>query len=77
LSEITYNIPAKFSSLAVKTRASKRLADPGTRGCAWYSFKTYRSVYPNRAGWVHAVELQVFASTSPGRVLTKQLVLSS
>lgn len=77
LSELTYNIPTKFSTLQVKTRATKRLADPGSKGCAWYSFKTYKSVFPNRRGWVHAVELQVFASTSPGRVLSKQLILSS
>lgn len=73
VSEFEYVQGAKFGTLQVQTRGEKTLQDPSGRGaggtCSWYHSETYRSKFPQRAGYVTGVTLQLFSD--PGRVITR------
>jgi hypothetical protein len=59
VSEATYRQGAKARTLQVWEWGKKTLAAPSGR-CAWYHSETYRSRFPQRAGWVSAVTLEIF-----------------
>jgi hypothetical protein len=73
VSEFQYVQGAKFGTLQVQTRGEKTLQHPAARGaggtCSWYHSETYRSKFPQRAGYVTGVTLQIFAD--PDRVITR------
>ncbi len=73
VSEYQYEQGAKFSTLQVQTRGEKTLQDPSDRGaggsCSWYHSETYRSKFPQRAGYVTGVTLQLYSD--PSRVITR------
>lgn len=75
VSEFSYAQGAKFRTLQVQTRGERRLTDPselgGTGTCAWYQSLSYKSKFPQRAGYVTGVTLQVFAGGTPDRVTTR------
>jgi hypothetical protein len=74
VSEYEYVQGSKFSTLQVQTRGRKNLQDPSERGaggsCSTYHSETYRSYFPQRAGYVNGVTLQIFDSTT-GRAITR------
>ena len=80
ISEYSYQQGAKFRTLHVQTRGQRSLADPsdlgGTGTCAWYQSRTYRSKFPQRAGSVTGVTLQVYASSTSGRAQTRTFRLN-
>jgi hypothetical protein len=73
VSEFQFVQGAKFRTLQVQTRGEKTLQDPSSRGaggtCSWYHSETYRSKFPQRAGYVTGVTLQLFSD--PGHVITR------
>lgn len=73
VSEFQYVQGAKFGTLQVQTRGEKTLQDPSARGaggtCSLYHSETYRSKFPQRAGYVTGVTLQLFSD--PGHVITR------
>lgn len=64
ISEQTYRQGAKARTLDVWSWGKQSLAPPSSRGaggqCSWYHSKTIRSKFPQRAGWVSAVTLEIF-----------------
>jgi hypothetical protein len=68
VSEFQYLQGAKTRTLQVQTRGTKPLQDPSERGaggtCSWYHSLTYRSKFPQRAGYVNGVTLQIFEAGS-------------
>ena len=60
ISEATYLQGAKARTLDVWTWGKKTLAPPGSGRCAWYHSKTIRSKFPQRAGYVSTVTLEIF-----------------
>ena len=72
VSEFSYLQGAKFRTLEVRTRGAKTLQPPSERGaggsCSWYHSETYRSTFPQRAGYVTGVTLQIFEG---GQTITR------
>lgn len=64
ISEQTYRRGAKARTLDVWSWGRQSLAPPSSRGaggrCAWYHSKLIRSKFPQRAGWVSSVTLEIF-----------------
>lgn len=64
ISEQTYRRGAKARTLDVWSWGKQSLAPPSSRGaggrCAWYHSKLIRSKFPQRAGWVSSVTLEIF-----------------
>ena len=60
ISESTYRQGAKASTLQVWSWGKKTLAPPGSGRCAWYHSETIRSKFPQRAGYVSTVTLEIF-----------------
>jgi hypothetical protein len=79
IAEYSYAQGAKFRTLQVQTRGERRLPDPsdlgGTGTCAWYTSMTYKSKFPQRAGYSTGVTLQVFAEGTPDHVTTRSFRL--
>jgi hypothetical protein len=73
VSEFQYVQGAKFRTLQVQTRGEKTLQHPSARGagrtCSWYHSETYRSKFPQRAGYVTGFTLQIFAD--PDSMITR------
>lgn len=80
VAEFSYQQGAKFRTLQVQTRGARHLDDPsdlgGTGTCGWYRSGTYQSKFPQRAGYVTGVTLQVFASGTPDRTQTRTFRLN-
>jgi hypothetical protein len=68
ISEATYRQGAKARTLQVWTWGKKPLAPSGDR-CTWYHSKTIRSKFPQRAGWVSSVTLEIFDPS--GQTITR------
>lgn len=64
ISEQTYRRGAKARTLDVWSWGKQTLAPPSSRGaggrCAWYHSKLIRSKFPQRAGYVTTVTLEIF-----------------
>jgi len=66
VSEATYRQGAKSRTLQVWTWGRKSIQSPAERGagtCSWYHSETHRSRFPQRAGYVTSVTLEIFDST--------------
>ncbi len=72
ISEFTFRQGAKFRTLQVWTWGRKTLARPSGR-CAWYHSETHRSRFPQRAGWVSGVTLEIFDPS--GQTITRNFRL--
>lgn len=73
VSEATYRQGAKSRTLQVWSWGKKTLAPPSSRGaggrCSWYHSETIRSKFPQRAGWVSSVTLEIFDPS--GQTITR------
>lgn len=73
VSEQTYRQGAKARTLDVWSWGKQTLAPPSTRGaggrCSWYHSKLIRSKFPQRAGWVSSVTLEIFDPS--GQTITR------
>jgi hypothetical protein len=73
ISEQTYRQGAKARTLDVWSWGKTNLAPPSSRGaggsCSWYHSKTIRSKFPQRAGWVSSVTLEIFDPS--GQTITR------
>jgi hypothetical protein len=78
VSEATYRRGAKNRTLQVWSWGKKQLPSPSVRGaggsCSWYHSETYRSKFPQRAGYVTAVTLEIFVSS--GQTITRTFRLN-
>ena len=69
VSEFSYRQGAKFRTLQVWTWGRKTHSRERSGRCAWYHSETHRSRFPQRAGWVSGVTLEIFDPSgrrSPG-----------
>lgn len=77
VSEFAYLQGARASTLQVWTWGKKSLQPPSGRGagdsCSWYHSQTYRSRFPQRAGYVSGVTLEIFLAS--GRTITRNFRL--
>jgi hypothetical protein len=77
VSEFSYLQGAKSRTLQVWTWGKKGLRLPSKRGaggrCSWYHSETHRSRFPQRAGYVTGVTLEIFDPS--GRTITRNFRL--
>lgn len=77
VSEYTYRQGAKFRTLQVWSWGKKTLRSPSASGsgggCAWYHSETIRSKFPQRAGFVTGVTLEIFDPS--GQTITRSFRL--
>jgi hypothetical protein len=77
VSEFTYRAGTKNRTLQVWSWGKKALPRPGERGasgrCSWYHSETYRSRFPQRAGYVTGVTLEIFVAS--GQTITRNFRL--
>ncbi len=77
VSEFSYLQGAKSRTLQVWTWGKKGLRLPSERGagghCSWYHSETHRSRFPQRAGYVTGVTLEIFDPS--GRTITRNFRL--
>lgn len=77
ISEQTYRQGAKARTLDVWSWGKHTLAPPSSRGaggrCSWYRSKLIRSKFPQRAGWVSSVTLEIF--DPDGQTITRSFRL--
>lgn len=69
ISESTYRQGAKARTLDVWSWGKQTLAPPSSGRCAWYRSKTIRSKFPQRAGYVSSVSLEIFDPS--GQTITR------
>lgn len=73
VSESTYRQGAKSRTLQVWSWGKKTLPPPSSRGaggrCSWYHSETIRSKFPQRAGYVTGVTLEIFDPS--GQTITR------
>jgi hypothetical protein len=77
VSEFQYRQGAKAKTLQVWEWGKKTLPPPSERGaggrCSWYHSETYRSKFPQRAGYVTGVTLEIFDPS--GQTITRNFRL--
>jgi hypothetical protein len=76
VSEFSYRQGAKSRTLQVWTWGKKTLQHPSERGpasCSWYHSETFRSKFPQRAGFVTGVTLEIFDPS--GQTITRNFRL--
>ncbi len=76
ISEFTYRQGARNSTYQAWMWGKKTLQPPSERGggrCSWYHSETYRSHYPQRAGYVNGVTLEIFDPN--GQTITRSFRL--
>ena len=72
ISEFSYRQGAKSRTYQAWTWGTRTLPRPSERGagrCSWYQSKTYRSHFPQRAGYVTGVMLEIFDPS--GQTITR------
>jgi hypothetical protein len=73
ISESTYRQGAKAATLQVWTWGKKPLAPAASGRCARYHSETIRSKFPQRAGYVSTVSLEIFDPS--GQTITRSFRL--
>lgn len=79
VSEATYLRGAKQRTLQVWAWSKQALPHPSTRGaggrCSWYQSATFRSHFPQKAGYVTSVSLEIFDPS--GQTITRTFPLNT